>query len=184
MATKAIVDQKIADAISALKADQAWIKSTGTGGGGIVTPGDNVLVSNGKLVLSLERPVEEELYLADGDHQTFKMTITNNDTTSHTFRLKADFDCETAVGLAAGTILDADYSYSDGAIMRNNIVLPTAADVTNIGFTSVRGSSSSDTTWYIGKQRSESIYLSLTMDYTGTVPAKRWTWDFGLTQKD
>lgn len=185
--TKDQVNTTVGQAIEALKKDQSWIKTniggTGGGSGGIINPGDNVLATNGQLVLSLEKSVEEELYLADGDHQTFKLTITNNDSTSHTFRLKADFDCETAVPLGVDTILDTDYSYSDGATMKCNTVLP-AASVTNIGFTSTRGTTSTDTTWYIGKARSESIYLSLTMDYTGTVAAKRWTWDFGLSQRD
>lgn len=182
-------DAALQSAIDTLKSEVATLKTEvaalkpSPSTPGIINPGDNVVVTDGDLILSLDKPVEDELYLASGDHQTFRLTIQNNGTSSHTFRFKADFDCETAVSLAAGTELDTDYSYSDSAAVKCNITIP-ATGVTNVGWTSIRGAGSTDTTWYIGKSRSESIYITFTPVYAAGTGAQRWSWDFGLTEKD
>jgi outer membrane murein-binding lipoprotein Lpp len=76
MATKAIVDQKIADAISALKADQAWIKSSGGGGGG--APSDTGTVTYTNNPVSIPQIFSSS---SGGNSNPWIMTIHNGSTT-------------------------------------------------------------------------------------------------------
>lgn len=77
MATKTIVDQKIADAISALKADQAWIKSTPvSGGGGTVSDTGAVTFTNNPV--SIPQIFSSS---AGGNSNPWIMSIHNGSTT-------------------------------------------------------------------------------------------------------
>jgi len=187
--TKPQVDQAIADAIKKLKDDQTWVTTVKP----VITPNkptthdsddEDVLASTSDLVLSLEKSVEDDFYLGDSELSPYmKLTITNNDTSSHTFRLKADFDCDDTVKMDAAT-LSADYSYSSSAVMILDGTLG-AVDTSTVGFTSRRQSASTDSTWYIGKSRSESIYLRFTPDYNpATTGSHTWTWSYTLKQVD
>jgi outer membrane murein-binding lipoprotein Lpp len=78
MATKAIVDQKIADAISALKADQAWIKSVPVSGGGGGTVSDTGAVTYTNNPVSIPQIFSSS---SGGNSNPWIMTIHNGSTT-------------------------------------------------------------------------------------------------------
>ncbi len=185
--TKAQVDAQIKAAVDAavskLKTDQTWI-TVKTSGGSASGDGEieGELSSSGSLILALDRSIEDELYLGDGESQTIKLSVTNSDTTSHTFRLTANFDCNDDAVAMTNATLSADYSYSAGAVMKLNTTLP--ATVQTVNFTSRRSSAATDTTWYIGKGKTESIYLKYTVDYVDAAANHTWDWDFTIKEVD
>jgi outer membrane murein-binding lipoprotein Lpp len=116
MATKAIVDQKIADAISALKADQAWIKgSTYTTPAGTTAGEFGELVdTNGDLELWLEKvggdADTEVITTSKGSTSkgNFDFVVVNKDTaSSHSFRITMTFMPQTSV-ITSPTTATAD----------------------------------------------------------------------------
>jgi outer membrane murein-binding lipoprotein Lpp len=78
VATKSIVDQKIADAISALKADQAWIKSVPVSGGGGGTVSDTGVVTYTNNPVSIPQIFSSS---SGGNSNPWIMTIHNGSTT-------------------------------------------------------------------------------------------------------
>jgi hypothetical protein len=186
-ATKTSVEVQISDAIAKLKSDQSWITTVKT----TIKPttheptDEDVLDSTSDLVLSLEKAVEEDFYLGSGELSPYmKLSITNNDSSSHTYRLKADFDCDDTLTVTA-VELTADYSYSSSSGMYPDVTLPTTTST--IGFTSRRNITSApistDTTWYIGKNRTESIYLRFKPTFSDA-GSHTWTWSYTLKQVD
>jgi len=107
MATKAIVDQKIADAISALKADQAWIKSTGTGSGG--TPSDTGTVAFTNNPISIPQIFSSS---SGGNSNPWIMTIKNNSTTWQ--YVKAMIQLNVASGQPSSVVNDVSLMGSGG----------------------------------------------------------------------
>jgi hypothetical protein len=185
--TKAQVDAQIKSAVDAaiskLKSDQSWIEEASSGGGDSDSEDvEGELSKSGSLILSLDRSIEDELYLGDGESQTIKLSVTNSDTTSHTFRLTANFDCNDDAVAMTNASLSADYSYSAGAVMKLNTTMP--ATVQTINFTSRRSSTATDTTWYIGKGKTESVYLKYTVDYVDAAANHTWDWDFTIKEVD
>lgn len=107
MATKSIVDQKIADAISALKADQAWIKSTGTGGGG--TPSDIGTVAFTNNPVSIPQIFSSS---SGGNSNPWIMTIKNNSSTWQ--YVKAMVSLNVASGQPSSIVTDVSLMESGG----------------------------------------------------------------------
>ena len=107
MATKSIVDQKIADAISALKADQAWIKSTGTGSGG--TPSDTGTVAFTNNPISIPQIFSSS---SGGNSNPWIMTIKNNSTTWQ--YVKAMIQLNVASGQPSSVVNDVSLMGSGG----------------------------------------------------------------------
>lgn len=180
--TRSEIESKISAAIQALKDEKPWKTNPVPGSKTPSADDDNVLATTSDLVLALERPVEDEFYLTDNETSPYiKLSITNNDSSSHMFRLKADFDCDDPVTMS-GAVLTCDYSYSSGVVMKidGDILNVTTS---TIGFTSRRSAGSTDMTWYIGKARSESIYLRFKPDYASD-SNHTWSWSFTLKQVD
>jgi hypothetical protein len=161
------------DALSArIKTIEDW--KAGIGSGGTVDPSaPGALSSNGVMVLTLERSVEEEIWMDDNVSQTWRFTIRNTGTSGAYFRINANFDTvDDAVAITSAT-LTPDYSASSGVIFTPASLSGT---VTNLSFTSAQ-STTSNKIW-IGKGREESMFVTFKIDYAGTVTGKRWTWDF------
>lgn len=164
------------DALSArIKTLEDWKVGLGSSsGGGTLSPTDGaVLDTDGALQLILERTVEEEVWIDDNINQTFRLTVRNNGTSSTYFRINADFDCEESVAITSAT-LTPDYSGS-------GVATPPAigaSTVTSIPF--LITSTGSSNKIYIGKSREESMFVTLKVDYAGSVAGKRWTWDFSI----
>jgi len=174
------VSQDTVDALSArIKTLEDWKAGLGSSSGGSTLPAvEGVLDSDGNLQLILDREVDEEIWLADGDSQTWRLTVKNNGTSSTYFRINADFDCEESVNITkatftpsyASTVTTVPADYTD----KTSIVsLPFV--ITTTGNNKI----------YIGKNREESLFVTLTIDYTGTAtPGKLWTWDFSIRDVD
>jgi len=179
MATKSIVDQKIADAISALKADQAWIKSSGGSSGG-TTPGGEFLSTNGDLELSIEKAVDSELWVNDQQGQTFFLNVKNKGTSGTYYRINANFDLVEGANVAINT---ATLTVGNSSMV--NFTPNTtfgATPISGMSFSSTAGSGSGTKIW-IGKNTDVSLVLVLTMHYNApTTPNKLWTWDFSIRQ--
>ena len=108
MATKSIVDQKIADAISALKADQAWIKATTpTGGGG--TPSDTGTVAFTNNPISIPQIFSSS---SGGNSNPWIMTIKNNSSTWQ--YVKAMIQLNVASGQPSSVVNDVSLMGSGG----------------------------------------------------------------------
>jgi hypothetical protein len=181
MATKAIVDQKIADAISALKADQAWIKATTpTGGGGTTDPRGDVLASNGDLELYLEKDMDEELYIEDGQAKSFFMSIKNKGTAGTYYRLNANFDLAgdvSTIALIEPTTLTCENSSM--VTFSRSTTIP--ATVSGLAWVSSAGGGGSKI--WIGKNSAIDLILVAKINYTDpAVSGKLWTWDFSIRQ--
>lgn len=164
------------DALSArIKTLEDWKAGLGSSsGGGTLAPSDGaVLDTDGDLQLILERTVEEEVWVDDNLNQTFRLTVRNNGTSSTYFRINADFDCEESVAITSAT-LTPDYS---GSGVATPAAIP-ASTVTSIPF--LITSTGSSNKIYIGKSREESMFVTLKVDYAGSVAGKRWTWDFSI----
>jgi hypothetical protein len=179
MATKSIVDQKIADAISALKADQAWIKSTGGTGGGS-TPRGDVLASNGDLELYLEKDMDEELYIEDGQAKSFFFSIKNKGTAGTYYRLNANFDLAgdvSTIALIEPTTLTCENSSM--VTFSRSTTIP--ATVSGLAWVSSAGGGGSKI--WIGKNSTVDLILVVKINYTDpAVSGKLWTWDFSIRQ--
>jgi hypothetical protein len=160
------------DALSArIKTLEDWKAGTGAGPIDPSTPG--VLSSNGVMVLTLERSVEEEIWMDDNVSQTWRFTVKNTGTSGAYFRINANFDTvDDAVAITSAT-LTPDYSASSGVIFTPASLSGT---VSNLSFTSAQ-STTSNKIW-IGKGREESMFVTFKIDYAGSVTGKRWTWDF------
>jgi hypothetical protein len=160
------------DALSArIKTLEDWKAGTGAGPIDPSTPG--VLSSNGVMVLTLERSVEDEIWMDDNVSQTWRFTVKNTGTSGAYFRINANFDTvDDAVAITSAT-LTPDYSASSGVIFTPASLSGT---VSNLSFTSAQ-STTSNKIW-IGKGREESMFVTFKIDYAGSVTGKRWTWDF------
>jgi hypothetical protein len=179
MATKSIVDQKIADAISALKADQAWIKSTGGTGGGS-TPRGDVLASNGDLELYLEKDMDEELYIEDGQAKSFFMSIKNKGTAGTYYRLNANFDLAGDVSTIA-LIEPTTLSCENSSMVTFSRSTTIPATVSGLAWVSSAGGGGSKI--WIGKNSTVDLILVVKINYTDpAVSGKLWTWDFSIRQ--
>jgi outer membrane murein-binding lipoprotein Lpp len=182
MATKAIVDQKIADAISALKADQAWIKTTGGGGGGNNdTPYGDVLASNGDLELYLEKDVDEELYVEHTTAKSFFLSVKNKGTAGAYYRLNANFDLAGDVSTIALTDAVLTCENSSMVTMARSTTMP--GTVSGLAFVSQQ--SGGGTKIWIGKNSTVDLILVLKVTYNQVptaVSGKLWTWDFSIRQ--
>ena len=163
------------DALSArIKTLEDWKAGLGSGGstGGVV-PTEGVISSNGVMTLALDRSVEEEIWVDDLVSQTWRFTITNTGSSGAYFRINANLDTvDDAVAITSAT-LTPDYSASSGVIFTPATISGT---VSNLSFTSAQ-STTSNKIW-IGKGRQESMFVTLKIDYAGSVTGKRWTWDF------
>ena len=181
MATKAIVDQKIADAISALKADQAWIKATTpTGGGGTSTPKGDVLASNGDLELYLEKDMDEELYIEDGQAKSFFFSIKNKGTAGTYYRLNANFDLAGDVSTIA-LIEPTTLSCENSSMVTFSRSTTIPATVSGLAWVSSAGGGGSKI--WIGKNSTIDLILVVKINYTDpAVSGKLWTWDFSIRQ--
>jgi len=182
MATKAIVDQKIADAISALKADQAWIKATTpTGGGSGDTPYGDVLASNGDLELYLEKDVDEELYVEHTTAKSFFLSVKNKGTAGAYYRLNANFDLAGDVSTIALTDAVLTCENSSMVTMARSTTMP--GTVSGLAFVSQQ--SGGGTKIWIGKNSTVDLILVLKVTYNQVptaVSGKLWTWDFSIRQ--
>jgi len=108
MATKAIVDQKIADAISALKADQAWIKSVPvSGNGGTVSDTGQVTFTNNPVAIP-------QIFSSSsgGNSNPWIMTIHNGSTTWQ--YVKAMVSLNVASGQPSSIVTDVSLMESGG----------------------------------------------------------------------
>jgi outer membrane murein-binding lipoprotein Lpp len=182
MATKSIVDQKIADAISALKADQAWIKSTGgsTGGGSTTDPRGDILASNGDLELYLEKDMDEELYIEDGQAKSFFMSIKNKGTAGTYYRLNANFDLAGDVSTIA-LIEPTTLSCENSSMVTFSRSTTIPATVSGLAWVSSAGGGGSKI--WIGKNSTVDLILVVKINYTDpAVSGKLWTWDFSIRQ--
>jgi len=181
MATKAIVDQKIADAISALKADQAWIKATTpTGGGDTSTPKGDVLASNGDLELYLEKDMDEELYIEDGQAKSFFFSIKNKGTAGTYYRLNANFDLAGDVSTIA-LIEPTTLSCENSSMVTFSRSTTIPATVSGLAWVSSAGGGGSKI--WIGKNSTVDLILVVKINYTDpAVSGKLWTWDFSIRQ--
>ena len=181
MATKAIVDQKIADAISALKADQAWIKATTpTGGGSTSTPKGDVLASNGDLELYLEKDMDEELYIEDGQAKSFFFSIKNKGTAGTYYRLNANFDLAGDVSTIA-LIEPTTLSCENSSMVTFSRSTTIPATVSGLAWVSSAGGGGSKI--WIGKNSTVDLILVVKINYTDpAVSGKLWTWDFSIRQ--
>jgi len=181
MATKAIVDQKIADAISALKADQAWIKATTpTGGGSTSTPKGDVLASNGDLELYLEKDMDEELYIEDGQAKSFFFSIKNKGTAGTYYRLNANFDLAGDVSTIA-LIEPTTLSCENSSMVTFSRSTTIPATVSGLAWVSSAGGGGSKI--WIGKNSTIDLILVVKINYTDpAVSGKLWTWDFSIRQ--
>jgi hypothetical protein len=176
--TKDQVNTTVGQAIEALKKDQSWINNSSSGGSNDTTSPEGVISSNGNMELTLERSVEEEVWLDDGVSQSWRFTVRNKGSSGTYFRINANFDVvDEAVDITSCT-LTPDYSASSGVIFNPNNTFPSTK-VSNISFTSAQSSSSSKI--WIGKGREESLYVTIKIDYT-TVTGKRWNWDFTIRE--
>ena len=181
MATKSIVDQKIADAISALKADQAWIKATTpTGGGSTSTPKGDVLASNGDLELYLEKDMDEELYIEDGQAKSFFFSIKNKGTAGTYYRLNANFDLAGDVSTIA-LIEPTTLSCENSSMVTFSRSTTIPATVSGLAWVSSAGGGGSKI--WIGKNSTIDLILVVKINYTDpAVSGKLWTWDFSIRQ--
>jgi hypothetical protein len=181
MATKTIVDQKIADAISALKADQAWIKATTpTGGGSTSTPKGEVLASNGDLELYLEKDMDEELYIEDGQAKSFFFSIKNKGTAGTYYRLNANFDLAGDVSTIA-LIEPTTLSCENSSMVTFSRSTTIPATVSGLAWVSSAGGGGSKI--WIGKNSTIDLILVVKINYTDpAVSGKLWTWDFSIRQ--
>ena len=181
MATKSIVDQKIADALSALKADQAWIKATTpTGGGSTSTPKGDVLASNGDLELYLEKDMDEELYIEDGQAKSFFFSIKNKGTAGTYYRLNANFDLAGDVSTIA-LIEPTTLSCENSSMVTFSRSTTIPATVSGLAWVSSAGGGGSKI--WIGKNSTIDLILVVKINYTDpAVSGKLWTWDFSIRQ--
>jgi hypothetical protein len=193
--TKAQVDQAITsavnNAISTLKTDQTWIKkntsSTSTTSS-TTNSDDDVLDSDGELVVTLDRTVEE-LYLPDNTWSEYiRVTVTNNGAATY-YRLNADFDTDEDVQFATYPILSFSvdgnsnaYMYCNTASARTDDKAGTAwtQTVSNLSFTS-RNSSGVTKLW-IGKGKTESVFLRLFVDYNTSSLVREWDWSVSIKE--
>jgi len=170
------VSQATVDALSArIKTLEDWKATAGSGGSSGPDLANGVLDSDGDIQLILERSEEEEVWVDDNVNQTFRLSVKNNGTSSRYFRINCDFDCEESVAITSAT-LTPDYSGS-------GVATPTAigvSTVTSIPF--LVTSTGSSNKIYIGKSREESMFLTLKIDYAGSIAGKRWTWDFSIRE--
>ena len=109
VATKAIVDQKIADAISALKADQAWVKSVPVSGGGGGTVSDTGQVTFTNNPASIPQIFSSS---SGGNSNPWIMTIHNGSTTWQ--YVKAMVSLNVASGQPSSIVTDVSLMESGG----------------------------------------------------------------------
>ena len=109
--TKAEVDQKVTDAVNnavtALKNDQTWIKSTGTGGGG--TPSDTGTVAFTNNPVSIPQIFSSS---SGGNSNPWIMTIKNNSSTWQ--YVKAMIQLNVASGQPSSVVNDVSLMGSGG----------------------------------------------------------------------
>lgn len=172
------VSQAQFDALSArIKTIEDWKSTHGTSSGGSSSnPSEGILSSHGVMELELERSVEEELWLDDGVSQTWRLTVRNTGSSGTYFRVTANFDCEESVAITSA-VLTPDYSASSAVV-----ALPSTLSGTLSNLTYNLATSSTNNKIWIGKGREESLYITLKIDYAGTVTGKRWFWDFSIRE--
>jgi len=152
---------------------------------------DSVLSRSGDLVLTLDRPIDDIQSLPDNSwSETIRMTVTNNGSSKY-FRINADFDCDEDVQFATYPVLTLTIDNNSGAYMfftsanirTDNIpatVWPVASSTTSSLSFQSRNSSGTNKLW-IGKGKTESIFMRLYTDYSTNV-VREWDWAFTIKE--
>lgn len=169
VATKAIVDQKIADAISALKTDQAWVKSTPVSGGGGGTVSDTGQVTFTNNPVSIPQIFSSS---SGGNSNPWIMTIHNGSTTWQ--YVKPMVSLNVASGQSQSTVSEVlvmssggscslTGTYSAGASTGNFTWSPMNMNATNtpsiVAFP-ISGCNGSGE-WYIGPGQTQSYNIQI-----------------------
>jgi outer membrane murein-binding lipoprotein Lpp len=169
VATKSIVDQKIADAISALKADQAWVKSVPVSGGGGGTISDTGTVTFTNNPVSIPQIFSSS---SGGNSNPWIMTINNGSTTWQ--YVKPMISLNVSSGQSASVVTEvlvmtsggscsSTGTYSGGASTGNFTFSPMNMNTTttpSIVAFPVSGCNGSGE-WYIGPGQTQSYNIQI-----------------------
>ncbi len=190
--TKDEVNTAITTAIKALKDDQTWItKTPSSSSSSDSTDEGSVIAANGELELTLDREIDSTLYVPDDSWSEYIRLTVNNKGGSTYYRLNVDFDTDEQVLFATYPILsfsvdnNADaYMFCTTANARtdNAAGTPWTQTVSNLSFSS--RNSSGQTKLWIGKEKSESMFLRLYCNYDGSGKVREWDWDVSLKEID
>jgi hypothetical protein len=189
--TKDEVNTAISTAIATLKNDQSWITKSSSSSSSDSTDEGDVIATSGELELSLDREVDSSLPIPDDSWSEYiRLTVTNKGGSTY-YRINVDFDADEDVLFATYPVLsfsvdnNADaYMFCTTANARtdNAASTPWTQTTSNLSFSS-RNSSGQSKLW-IGKEKSESMFLKLYCNYDGTGKVREWDWDVSLKEID
>lgn len=189
--TKSQVDQAIAqavtNAVNNLKNDQAWIKSTSSTSSHTSSSNsdDDVIASDGDLELVELTHLGDEVYFNNNSSQTWKLIVRNNDTSRHYFKLTLDMSLDdgSSVTFLAPNYVTVSTSYPSSGQFRTstNFVNP----ISEINYTLYNDANPTSTyKVYIGKDTEQTIYVTVTMYYSGSISGKLWNCEFDIKEYD